>query len=86
MVCLTTYPIFGSVSDGKIHVDITQISVYGTYMCDAVVRYFLAMKSKSEDSDLEDVSDGEALFKLMETLSVCLRPLVHPAYFRTLPE
>ena len=84
MVSLTTFPVVGSVSDGKIHVDVTRISVYGVYVCDAISRFFLAKKSKSEDSDLEDISDGESLFQLVETLSVCLRPLVHPAYYQTL--
>ena len=84
MVYLTTYPVLGTVSDGKIHVDVTRISVYGVYMCDAIIRFFLSRKSKSEDADLIDVSDGELIFEMIETFSVCLRPLVHPAYYQSL--
>ena len=84
VVYLTTYPVTGTVSEGKVHVDITRISVYGVYMCDSIVRFFLAKKSKSESEDLMDVSDGALAFELIETLSVCLRPLVHPAYYLSL--
>ena len=83
---MVTYPVSGTVSDGRILVDVTRISVYGVYLCDAITRFFLAKKSKSEDDDLEDVSDGEDLFQLIETLSVALRPLVHPAYYLSLSE
>ena len=81
---LVTYPINGDVSTGKVHLDVTRVSNFGAYLSDAIVRFFTSKHTKVESSEFEDVSDGEELFALIVHLSVCLRPLVHPGYHRTL--
>ena len=81
---LVTYPISGTCSSGKVAVDVTKVSVFGAYLCDAVVRFFTSRHTKSEDPEFDDVSDGRDLFALIVHLSVGLRPLVHPAYYKTL--
>ena len=84
-VCmLITYPISGTVSSGKLALDVTRVSVFGGYFADAIVRFFTAAHTKSEHFDFSDVSDGRDLFALVVDLSVCLRPLVHPGYHKTL--
>ena len=81
---LVAYPMIGSVSDGKFFIDVTQISNFGGYFADAIDRMISSKFVKSEHPDLEDVSDGKVLFDLIVHLSVCLRPLVHPFYHKTL--
>jgi len=84
-VCmLVTYPIVGVVSSGKLALDITRVSSFGAYFADAIVRFFTSGHTKSEHPDFLDVSDGRDLFALIVDLSVCLRPLVHPGYHKTL--
>ena len=81
---LVTYPISGLVSSGKLSLDVTRITNFGGYLCDSVLKFFTSSHTKSEHPDFDDVSDGRDLFALIVHLSVCLRPLVHPGYHKTL--
>ena len=81
---MVAYPMIGSVSDGKFSIDVTQISTFGGFFADAIDRLISSKFVKSEHPDLEDTSDGKILFDLVVHLSVCLRPLVHPHYHKTL--
>ena len=81
---LVTYPIVGTCASGKVTVDVTKVSNFGGYLCDTILRFFTSRHTKSEDFEFDDVSDGKDLFTLIVHLSVGLRPLVHPSYYRTL--
>ena len=82
---LVSYPIVGAVSEGRVPVDVTRVSRFGVYFCDAIDRFFSSrIANLSEHPDFDDVSDGEDLFKLIVHLSVCLRPMVHPGYYKLL--
>lgn len=82
---LVTYPVTGAVSEGRLPIDVTRVTRFGVYLCDAVERYFTSqIGNLAEHPDFEDVSDGEDLFKFIVHLSVCLRPMTHPSYYKTL--
>ena len=82
---LVTYPIVGAVSEGRVPLDVTRVTRFGVYLCDAIDRYFSSqIKNLSEHPDFDDVSDGDDLFKFIVHLSVCLRPMTHPGYYKLL--
>ena len=82
---LVTYPVIGAISEGRVPIDVTRVTRFGAYLCDAIDRYFTSqIVNLSEHPDFDDVTDGEELFKFIVHLSVCLRPMTHPSYFKTL--
>ena len=82
---LVTHPVVGAVSEGRVPLDVTRVTTFGAYLCDAIDRYFTSRISNlAEHPDFQDVSDGDDLFKLLVHLSVCLRPMTHPDYLKSL--
>ena len=80
---LVTYPLSGRIC-GRLAVDVTRLTRFGVYLCDAITRLFMHQNSKLDIHLDDDISDGNIFFNLLEQLSVSLRPLVHPGYYETL--